>query len=171
MKAIYPLILTALAATAASDYPVKPVPFTAVHVTDQFWAPKIETNRKVTIPFAFRKDEETGRLDNFIRAAHALLRRGEFELGAEQQQHLAPFDRHAFRHDEDQLVALGGGDDACPYNSLYWDFIARNASRFSNNPRMSLPLRNWASRDEATKAAIRSRAGELREKLRTGGRF
>ncbi len=57
------------------DYPVKPVPFTSVHVHDVFWAPRIETNRKVTIPFAFKKDEETGRVDNFIRAAEAL--RGE----------------------------------------------------------------------------------------------
>ena len=57
---------------AVRNYPVRPVPFTAVHVTDQFWAPKIETNRKVTIPFAFQKDEETGRIDNFIRAAKAL---------------------------------------------------------------------------------------------------
>lgn len=53
------------------DYPVKPVPFVAVHVNDGFWAPKIETNRKITIPFAFKKDEETGRVDNFIRAAKA----------------------------------------------------------------------------------------------------
>ncbi len=64
-----------LSAQAKRDYPVKPVPFTAVHVNDVFWAPRIETNRKITIPFAFQKDEETGRLDNFIRAAKAL--RGE----------------------------------------------------------------------------------------------
>jgi len=57
------------------DYPVKPVPFTAVHVNDGFWAPRIEINRTVTIPFAFGKDEETGRVDNFIRAAKTL--RGE----------------------------------------------------------------------------------------------
>lgn len=56
----------------ARDYPVKPVPFTAVHFHDAFWAPRIEINRTVTIPFAFQKDEETGRLDNFIRAAEAL---------------------------------------------------------------------------------------------------
>src|ERR1041385_2294212 len=56
----------------ARDYPVKPVPFTAVHVNDGFWAPRIEVNRKITIPFAFKKDEETGRVDNFIRAAEAL---------------------------------------------------------------------------------------------------
>ena len=36
------------------DYPVQPVPFTAVHLKDQFWAPRIETNRPVTIPFAFQ---------------------------------------------------------------------------------------------------------------------
>ena len=59
--AVLTAMTMALTGGAASDYPVKPVPFTAVHVTDQFWAPKIETNRKVTIPFAFRKDEETGR--------------------------------------------------------------------------------------------------------------
>lgn len=33
-----------------NDYPIKPVPFTAVKVTDGFWAPRIETNRAVTIP-------------------------------------------------------------------------------------------------------------------------
>jgi DUF1680 family protein len=63
------------AAQPARDYPVKPVPFTAVHFNDVFWAPRIETNRTVTIPFAFQKCEETGRLDNFLRAAAAL--RGE----------------------------------------------------------------------------------------------
>lgn len=57
------------------DYPVKPVPFTSVHFNDLFWAPRIETNRVVTIPFAFQKCEETGRVDNFLRAAAAL--RGE----------------------------------------------------------------------------------------------
>jgi uncharacterized protein len=64
-----------LLAQQQRDYPVKPVPFTAVHVNDGFWAPRIEINRTVTIPFAFGKDEETGRVDNFIRAAEAL--RGE----------------------------------------------------------------------------------------------
>ncbi len=50
------------------DYPITPVPFTAVKVTDAFWAPRIETNRTVTIPFLFKKNEETGRLDNFAIA-------------------------------------------------------------------------------------------------------
>lgn len=80
MKALASTLLTLFCAlpgalAAQRDYPVKPVPFTSVHVRDSFWAPRIETNRKVTIPFAFRQDEETGRVDNFERAAKAL--RGE----------------------------------------------------------------------------------------------
>ncbi|MGA2749463.1 MAG: glycoside hydrolase family 127 protein [Verrucomicrobiota bacterium] len=59
----------------AHDYPVKPVPFTSVQIDDLFWAPRIETNRLDTIPFAFEKCVESGRMDNFIRAAEVL--RGE----------------------------------------------------------------------------------------------
>jgi DUF1680 family protein len=63
------------AAKASRDYPVQPVPFTAVHFNDAFWLPRIEINRTVTIPFAFEKCEETKRIHNFERAAAVL--RGE----------------------------------------------------------------------------------------------
>jgi DUF1680 family protein len=53
----------------ANDYAWRAVPFTEVKVTDNFWAPRIETNRIVTIPFALEKNEETGRMDNFRKAA------------------------------------------------------------------------------------------------------
>jgi hypothetical protein len=66
---------TAGAKKPPRDYPVKPVPFTAVHFNDSFWLPRIEINRTVTIPFAFQKCEESGRMYNFERAAAAL--RGE----------------------------------------------------------------------------------------------
>jgi DUF1680 family protein len=64
-----------VAQTQPRDYPVKPVPFTSVHFTDKFWAPRLEINRRVTIPFAFKKDEETKRIYHFERAAAVL--RGE----------------------------------------------------------------------------------------------
>ena len=54
------------------DYPFQPVPFTSVHLNDVFWAPRIETNRTVTIPFAFQQCEKTGRVDLFERAAKAI---------------------------------------------------------------------------------------------------
>ena len=57
------------AAADAHDYPFQPVPFTAVHLNDSFWAPRLETNRVTTIPYAFGKCEESGRMDNFERAA------------------------------------------------------------------------------------------------------
>ena len=60
-----------------NDYPIKPVPFTAVKVTDGFWAPRIETNRAVTIPAIFKKCEETGRIDNFAVAGGLL--KGEYK--------------------------------------------------------------------------------------------
>lgn len=47
------------------DYPIRPVSFTKVSLTDPFWAPRIRTNHEVTIPLAFQKSEETGRIDNF----------------------------------------------------------------------------------------------------------
>ena len=65
----------AAANPALHDYPVQPVPFTAVHFDDNFWAPRLETNRLVTIPYAFGQCKASGRMDNFERAAAVL--RGE----------------------------------------------------------------------------------------------
>jgi uncharacterized protein len=62
---------------APLGYPVTAVPFTQVRLTDAFWAPKVETNRRVTIPFGLRKSEEEGRIRNFERAAH--VRAGVYE--------------------------------------------------------------------------------------------
>lgn len=47
------------------SYPIGPVPFTSVHVNDNFWAPRIRTNHEVTIPIAIEKCRETGRIKNF----------------------------------------------------------------------------------------------------------
>lgn len=51
------------------DYKIQGVPFNEVKISDQFWLPKIETNRTVTIPASFAKCEETGRVENFVKAA------------------------------------------------------------------------------------------------------
>jgi len=59
------------------DYPVQPVPFTDVQVSDEFWSRRLETNRTVTIPFAFGKCEQTGRIDNFAIAGG--LMKGEHQ--------------------------------------------------------------------------------------------
>jgi len=57
------------------DYPVAPVPMNQVRLNDVFWTPRIETNRTVTVPYAFQKCE--GRIANVRRAAK--LEQGHFQ--------------------------------------------------------------------------------------------
>jgi DUF1680 family protein len=47
-----------------------------VSINDNFWTPLIERNRTETIPYAFGKCEETGRIDNFAIAGG--LKKGKF---------------------------------------------------------------------------------------------
>src|SRR3990172_3348692 len=68
---------------AAQDYPIQPVPFTAVKLSDDFWAPRIERNHKVTIPIALQQCYTTGRVDNFLIA-------GKLKTGAFRTEY--PFD-------------------------------------------------------------------------------
>ncbi|HYN02813.1 MAG TPA: glycoside hydrolase family 127 protein, partial [Vicinamibacteria bacterium] len=65
-------------ATAApgADYPIRPVPFTAVEIKDGFWSPRLETNRAVTVRHDFDKCEATGRIANFAVAGG--LAKGDF---------------------------------------------------------------------------------------------
>ncbi|WP_303014387.1 glycoside hydrolase family 127 protein [uncultured Bacteroides sp.] len=66
------LTFTCMAGNAQLNhgYPIDPVPFTSVTVTDTFWGQRLKASREVTIPLAFSKCEETGRYENFIKAAH-----------------------------------------------------------------------------------------------------
>ncbi len=82
------ILLTAcIAATALSGqaqktqshgYPIDPVPFTSVKVSDAFWGQRLQASRDVTIPLAFSKCEETGRYENFVKAANPS---DEYEVG------------------------------------------------------------------------------------------
>lgn len=56
--------------TSASPHAVlQPVPLGAVRLTDAFWEPRRRRNREVTLPSQYQRCEETGRIDNFRRAA------------------------------------------------------------------------------------------------------
>ncbi len=69
LASLFFLVTPALSISAErKDYPITPVSFTQVKVADAFWLPRIETNRTETLPFLFKKNEETGRLDNFAIA-------------------------------------------------------------------------------------------------------
>jgi DUF1680 family protein len=74
-------VAAGLTATARADQPkhrqLSPVPFTAVKLQDEFWAPRLRTNREKSLPHNFQWCEKTGRLSNFAKAAG--LEKGEFQ--------------------------------------------------------------------------------------------
>ncbi|BBK38033.1 (6-4) photolyase [Allostella sp. ATCC 35155] len=57
------------------------------------------------------------------------------------------------------------GEGACPFNYLYWDFLARQRARLAGNPRMALPYRNLDRMEPARIAAMRGAASALRRRL------
>ena len=60
------------------------------------------------------------------------------------------------------------GDDACPLNAMYWDFIDHHRERWSENHRMALMVSSWERRDEEDREAVLRRAEEVRTALTRG---
>jgi deoxyribodipyrimidine photolyase-related protein len=54
------------------------------------------------------------------------------------------------------------GDDACPFTTLYWDFLQRHESRFARHPRTALQWKNLARLSEADRKAITAQATRIR---------
>src|SRR6185437_319965 len=50
------------------DYPIQPLAFNQVHLSDNFWLPRLKINETVTIPASFERCENTGRVKNFVMA-------------------------------------------------------------------------------------------------------
>ena len=61
--------------------------------------------------------------------------------------------------------ALRTGPTACPFTTLYWDFLIRHDQVLAGNPRMALQLRNARALPADEREAIRFRADELRTDL------
>ncbi|MBV9827472.1 MAG: cryptochrome/photolyase family protein [Alphaproteobacteria bacterium] len=68
--------------------------------------------------------------------------------------------RHC-RYDPGKAV----GDDACPFTTLYWDFLARHRRRFAGNQRMAMMYKNLARKSGGELAAIRTHAEQLKARL------
>lgn len=62
--------------------------------------------------------------------------------------------------------AKASGDDACPFTTLYWDFLQRHEPLLARNQRMALQVKNLARLDTAARTAIADRAAHIR---REGG--
>jgi deoxyribodipyrimidine photolyase-related protein len=70
-------------------------------------------------------------------------------------------------HCEHCAYAVGRrtGDDACPFNALYWDFLIRHRERLAGNPRMNMMLRNVDRLPEDERAAIGARAAWIKDNV------
>ena len=57
------------------------------------------------------------------------------------------------------------GDDACPFTTLYWEFMDRHYDLLKDNARMKFPMKNLERmrQNNDDMQAIRDRAQELRE--------
>jgi deoxyribodipyrimidine photolyase-related protein len=60
------------------------------------------------------------------------------------------------------------GEAACPYTTLYWDFLDRQRERLSGNHRMKLVYGNLDRIDEDELEEIRARARRVRRGLKPG---
>ncbi|QGN07049.1 cryptochrome/photolyase family protein [Halorhabdus sp. CBA1104] len=60
------------------------------------------------------------------------------------------------------------GENACPFNALYWDFLGRNEDRLRSNHRMGLVYSHWDDKDEAEREAIGQRAATIRQAAHHG---
>jgi deoxyribodipyrimidine photolyase-related protein len=57
------------------------------------------------------------------------------------------------------------GENACPFNFLYWDFMRRNADRLAANPRMAMPYRNLARLTSEQQERLSKQAQEFLDSL------
>ncbi len=60
------------------------------------------------------------------------------------------------------------GSDACPFTTLYWDFLLRHEAFLRKNPRMGMQMRNLARLGDDRRADIRRQAESIRAECRAG---
>jgi deoxyribodipyrimidine photolyase-related protein len=57
------------------------------------------------------------------------------------------------------------GETACPFNSLYWDFINNHTEEFSKNQRMGVIMANWRHQKDEYKKKVLERANHVKQLL------
>ncbi|RDV25958.1 cryptochrome/photolyase family protein [Alteromonas aestuariivivens] len=62
-------------------------------------------------------------------------------------------------------VAKKTGPSACPFNYLYWQFVARHADKLASNPRMQLIYNSFYRMDDSKRSAVEQSCAEFLQKL------
>ncbi len=61
------------------------------------------------------------------------------------------------------------GEDACPYNALYWDFLARHEGKLGDNQRLRMPYATWKKQSAQSRNETRAQAKTFLQSLDTTG--
>jgi deoxyribodipyrimidine photolyase-related protein len=128
--------------------------FDPIETNDWFWAMFIDGYDWVMVPNVIGMS---------LHADGGFVGTKPYCASANYINRMSDFCKHC-RYD----AKASASDDACPFNALYWDFIARNEGRFARNTRMAVIVRNWRNRPAPTRDAIRAKAERLRATLRRG---
>ncbi|MEE4208393.1 MAG: cryptochrome/photolyase family protein [Parvularcula sp.] len=65
-------------------------------------------------------------------------------------------------------VSKRSGEDACPFNYLYWDFIMRNEKKLRGNPRMGMMYKTLDKMDAKDQRGFRSDAARFHKEIGIG---
>ncbi|GAB4531792.1 MAG: cryptochrome/photolyase family protein [Roseibium sp.] len=65
-------------------------------------------------------------------------------------------------------VGKRAGEDACPFNALYWNFLDRNSNKLKGNPRLNRAYATWDRMAAASREAVNRRAAGFRRRLEAG---
>jgi deoxyribodipyrimidine photolyase-related protein len=68
--------------------------------------------------------------------------------------------KHCFYNPDDST-----GEKACPFNALYWNFIAKHKEKLSKNPRMGMIVKSWSRFSDEKKNGLQNKAKELLNNL------
>lgn len=60
-------------------------------------------------------------------------------------------------------------EDACPFNALYWDFLARHQAKLQNNHRLPYVYNTWSKFGADKQSAIRAKARSILSRMQEGG--
>ncbi len=57
------------------------------------------------------------------------------------------------------------GERACPFNSLYWDFLNKHRRKLAKNPRVAMMYRTWDRMKDENRKALIKQAQQYRNSL------
>ncbi len=61
------------------------------------------------------------------------------------------------------------GDGACPFTTLYWNFLSRNRDRLEGNRRLGMQLKNLERKPKSDLRSINAQADRLARDLTRDG--